>query len=279
MRAMLVTLAFLGAIATARVFAAQQTTTDAQPITEDREAEIEAVESKQADESPPAAWTDLLLDGTLAGWVQFGGSASFTVQRNEIVGTSRPGIEDSYLCTEAEFGDFELELECKIEIGLNSGIQVRSQVDRQPPRPQVYGYQVEIDSSSRAWTGSLYDQSRSGWLATTEDNRAAREAFVLGKWNQIRIVATGSRVRTWVNGVPAIDYSGATDRTGFIGLQIHRTDLTESLEVRWRRLRIRERNPDVSSETSNGVDADAAAEEPDPDAETASRVAEESSAN
>lgn len=215
---------------------------EAEDTTSGSEELPDSEEPPDNDDTPATAWTEMLIDGTLAGWVQFGGNASFTIQRNEIVGTIRPGIDDSFLCTESEYADFELELECKIDIGLNSGIQIRSQIDRETPRPQVYGYQVEIDSSSRAWTGSLYDQSRAGWLATTEDNRAAREAFNLGQWNQIRVVAIGSRIRTEVNGVPAIDFSEATDRTGFIALQIHRTDVTDSLEVRWRRLRIRVRD-------------------------------------
>lgn len=219
-----------------------------QPPVDETEPDSASLRSPVFSEAESTVWTNLLLEGTLSGWVQFGGNASFIVQRNEIVGTIRPGIADSFLCTEAEYGDFELELECKIDFGLNSGIQIRSHVDREAARLRVVGYQVEIDSSSRAWTGSLYDQARSGWLVTTDDNRAAREAFVLGQWNQIRVVATGPRIQTWVNGVEAVDFSAATDRSGFIGLQIHRTDIADSLEVRWRRLRIRERSAEETAE-------------------------------
>ncbi len=209
------------------------------------EANPEAVSSEAAaatgadTPAQASAWTELILDDSLMGWVQLGGNASFTIQRNEIIGMTRPGIDDGFLCTETEYENFELEMECKVDPGLNSGIVIRGQLASDAPRLQVEGCQVEIDSSPRAWTGSLYDQAERTWLATVADVPEAREAFQPTQWNRLRIVAAGPRVRTWVNDVPAVDYARVKENAGFIGLQMHRTRLADGLEVRWRRLRIR----------------------------------------
>jgi hypothetical protein len=207
-----------------------------------------------------SAWTALIRDDSLTGWVQVGGNASFTIQRNEIIGVTRPGIDDGFLCTETAYDDFELEIECKVDPGLNSGIVIRGQLAPDAPQRQVGGVQVEIDSSPRAWTGSLYDQGEGSWLATVTDVPEAREAFDPTQWNRLRIVAEGPRVRTWVNGVPAVDCARVNEQAGFIGLQIHRTRVADGLEVRWRRLRIRavsEATPtEEASDLATDTDAD-----------------------
>jgi hypothetical protein len=186
-------------------------------------------------------WVDLIAGGEAGGWTRLGGRAEFAWNDGVIVGTARPGTPTSYLCTTDEYSDFELVAVCKIDAGLNSGIQLRSRVKKSGQVSEIVGLQVEIDSSQRFWTGGLYDEGRRGWLFTLENRPEARAAFRIDQWNTLRIVAQGPTIETWVNGVPAASINQAPDDSGFIALQVHSTDLTESLQVRFRELKIRPR--------------------------------------
>jgi hypothetical protein len=189
----------------------------------------------------------------LAGWIQKGGKATYRVENGEIVGRSVPRTPNSFLCTEREYGDFVLELEFRVDSELNSGVQVRSHCFDEPRTEshggkdyriaagRVYGYQVEIDPSARAWSGGIYDEGRRGWLDDLKDNDAARQAFKPGEWNHFKIECRGESIRTWINGVPAADLTDAANPSGFIALQVHGVgNRTEPLEVRWRNLKLTE---------------------------------------
>ena len=196
-----------------------------------------------------------LFDGkTLDGWKQHGGKALYTVKNGEIIGSSVPNTPNSFLCTEKEYGDFILEVEFKVHPELNSGIQIRSQVfaeekeietegkKRKLPADRVHGYQVEIDPSERSYSGAIYDEARRGrFLADLADNEAARKAFKQGEWNKFRIECKGDSIKTWINGVPAVDLKDSVTPKGIIALQVHGVrDRADPLEVRWRNIRIKE---------------------------------------
>lgn len=173
-----------------------------------------------------------LFDGkTLEGW-DARGQAEFAVEEGVIVGRTGKGGH-GWLCTPRTYGDFILELEVKIERG-NSGIQIRSHFE---PNDKMVGYQVEVDSSPRSWSGGLYEQGRRGWLQTLTNNPAARAAFKTGEWNHYRIVCEGDSIKTWVNGIPAADYRDSMDLEGVIALQVHSG---KNVEVRFRNIRIQD---------------------------------------
>lgn len=185
-------------------------------------------------------WTDLIRGDDLSEhWVQRGGEANYHVEDGVIVGTTVPDTPNSFLCTKMDYSDFVLELEVKVDPELNSGIQIRSQSRAEYRNGRVHGYQVEIDPSDRAWSGGIYDEARRGWLDDLEDQPEARKAFKNGEWNRYRIRANGDTLRTWVNGVPVAHIVDSVDRSGFIGLQVHSTESSEPLQVRWRNIRIR----------------------------------------
>ena len=71
-------------------------------------------------------WVELFDGKTLEGWTRMGGNASFEVVDGAIVGTTAPDTPNSFLCTEREYGNFILEMEFKVNEGLNSGVQFRS---------------------------------------------------------------------------------------------------------------------------------------------------------
>jgi hypothetical protein len=166
----------------------------------------------------------------LTGWRQIG-DARWEIESGELVGSIGGGSQ-SFLATEHEFSDFVLELELKNELPGNSGVQVRS---HQNDKGKVFGYQIEIDPSERAWSGGLYDEGRRGWLFDLKDAPEARAAFRNGDWNHYRIELRGNRIRTWVNGVPAVDTTDEADASGFIALQVHSGNNTR---VRFRNVRL-----------------------------------------
>lgn len=183
-----------------------------------------------------------LFDGkTLGGFRQLGGKAKYEATDGMIVGSSVPNTSNSFLCTEKYYGDFILELEFKVDPGLNSGVQVRSHSYPDQRGGRVHGYQVEIDPSARAWSGGIYDEGRRGWLFDLKQNEAARKAFKQDDWNHYRIEAVGDRIKTWINGVAAADLRDSMTPMGFIALQVHGVGgRTEPLRVRWRNLRIKD---------------------------------------
>lgn len=186
-------------------------------------------------------WTPLFNGKNLDGWVQKGGQARYTVEKGTITGTSTPNTPNSFLCTTAEYDDFILELDLAADDGLNSGIQIRSQVNTAQNNGHVFGWQVEIDPSARAWSGGIYDEGRRGWLYIPEINPEGKKAFRTGgQWNHYRIEAIGNTIRTWVNGVPAAFLVDTLLEKGFIALQVHSIDKPglAGTQVRWRNIRI-----------------------------------------
>jgi hypothetical protein len=199
--------------------------------------------------------TELFNGNDLSGWKQRGGAAKYSVEDGEIVGRSVPDTSNTFLATEKDYGDFELELDFKIDDPtFNSGIQIRSHAKPQGDSERVFGYQVEIDPNpDRAWTAGLYfeggsDKREAGWLNDLSDNEAARKVFKLVEWNHVRIVAEGRHIQTWLNGVPAADFTDSDDEafvpSGFIALQVHAVgDAKEPKEVRWRNIKLVEIEP------------------------------------
>lgn len=193
----------------------------------------------------------------LKGWTKRGGKATYKVENGEVVGRSAPNTTNTFLCTDKDFGDFELEYDFKIDdTDFNSGVQLRSHARPEKNEERVYGYQVEIDPKPRAYTGGIYFEGgskdndgnwiRKGmWLQDLSQNEAARKAFHLGEWNHIRVVAKGRRLQTWVNGVPAADYTDDDEKaftpSGFIALQVHAVGGSkDTKEVRWKNIKLKE---------------------------------------
>ena len=191
----------------------------------------------------PAAsqnWKPLFNGKNLKGWQQLNGKAAYKVKDGAIVGYSKMGTPNSFLCTRQAYGDFILEFEFKVDEGLNSGVQFRSESLKSYNNGRVHGYQFEIDPSARAWSGGVYDEARRGWLYPLTKNPAARSAFKSNQWNKARIEACGNVIRTWINGIPCANVWDDKTLSGFIALQVHQigNKQDEGKTIAWRNLRI-----------------------------------------
>lgn len=200
-----------------------------------------------------AKWQELFNGRNLKGWTKINGTADYKVVDKTIVGISKMGTPNTFMRSNKMYGDFILEFDFKVDDGLNSGVQFRSNSLKEYRDGTVHGYQFEIDPSSRAWTGGIYDEARRGWLYPMTYNPAGQKAFKNNEWNTARIEAIGNSIRTWVNGIQCSELLDDVTQTGFIGLQVHsigNKDL-EGKTVAWKNIRIMTENLDQFKSPDN----------------------------
>jgi hypothetical protein len=126
-----------------------------------------------------------------------------------------------FLVTNDTYGDFVFKCEVKMPKGKsNSGIMFRCHKKHN----RVWGYQAEVDPSSRKWAGGLYDEGRRGWLSPLKNQPKKQNAFKRHGWNEYKIKCVGDRLQIWVNGVKTTDYRDPVDIAGHIALQHHGED-------------------------------------------------------
>jgi len=190
-------------------------------------------------------WENLFNGKDFTGWKVLNGAAEYTIQDGAIVGHSKLKTPNTFLCTEKMYGDFILEMDFKVDEGLNSGVQFRSNSFKEYNNGRVHGYQYEIDPSPRAWSGGIYDEGRRGWIYPMDRNPESKTAFKAGAWNKLRIEAIGTSIRTWLNGIPVADIIDDLTATGFIGLQVHNIQREDQVgkTVQWKNIRIHTENP------------------------------------
>lgn len=155
-----------------------------------------------------------------------------------------------FLTTKKEYADFVFEAEVKMPKGkANSGFMFRAH----KAKNRVFGYQAEVDTTDRKWSGGLYDEGRRKWfISPNRDHAATKEAggasiaafrkragdcFKRHEWNRYRIVCQGDHIQIFVNGVMTTDCHDAKDAKGYIALQHHGE---RGQTYRFRTIRIKE---------------------------------------
>ena len=190
-------------------------------------------------------WEKLFNGKDLKGWERLNGTAEYAVVNGEVVGTSRVNTPNTFLATTRTFGNFILEYEMKMDEGLNSGVQIRSESKPEINNGRVHGYQVECDDSPRGWTAGIYDEARRGWLYPVEYNQAAKSSYKRAKWNKFRVEAIGNSIRTWLNDVPCANLVDDMTPQGFIALQVHgigKEEANAGKTICWKNIRIMTEN-------------------------------------
>lgn len=160
-------------------------------------------------------WSPLFNGKDLSGWKAHG-AERWVVEHGEILGEAVTK-EYGYLATEKTYRDFELRAKFKAEGTGNSGIFFHSSLTG----TAIAGVQAEVDPRPGMHTGGLYESAGREWLV--KPGPEAEKALRIGGWNDMRVLVEGPHVRTWVNGVAAVDYvdPGPKYTDGVIALQLH----------------------------------------------------------
>ena len=208
--------------------------TNQNPLTQQRDT-IPDIKSKD--------WVSLFNGKDLSGWARKQGTATYRVQDRAIVGRTMQSSANTYLCTDKEYGDFELTFETKI-LGGNSGVQIRSLSKPEYKNGKVHGPQIEIEPAPGS-SGYLYSEG-TGRQWITRD-QPIQDALINDQWNRYIIRAEGDRIQTWVNGQKIADiHDPKSSKNGFIGLQVHSIKNDQGpFEMGWRDIRIRELRPET----------------------------------
>ncbi|MDQ2718872.1 MAG: DUF1080 domain-containing protein [Bacteroidota bacterium] len=175
-------------------------------------------------------WQSLFDGKTLSGWKKLAGTADYKVENGAIVGTTVVNSGNTFLVTKKEFDDFVLEMDVKInDTTSNSGVQMRSHFNSSGHNGKglVFGYQFEIDPSSRKWSGGVYDEGRRDWLYPVSLHQEAQNAFKIGVYNHLKMECIGNEIKTWINDIPVAYLVDTIDKKGFIGLQVHAVTKSE----------------------------------------------------
>jgi hypothetical protein len=133
----------------------------------------------------------------LEGWKVCGGKAEkWAAEEGTIVCLGGGG---GWLMTTQEYADYELRLEYKMSKMSNSGVALRAP---EKGDPAYVGMEIQlIDDENwpglQSWqhTGSIYDVVP----AAKQANKP------IGEWNQMKIVAKGTRITVELNGETLVD--------------------------------------------------------------------------
>jgi hypothetical protein len=166
-----------------------------------------------------------LFDGfTFNGW-EGDTLKTWRIEDKMIIGGSlRKNVpENNFLCTSRSYGNFILKFKIRLvgqEGFINAGLQFRS-VRATNPSNEMIGYQA--DWGNGYWA-SLYDESRRNKTLESPDSAKVLTWINQNNWNDYVIRAENNRIRLFINGHKAVDYSesdASIPLSGLIGLQIH----------------------------------------------------------
>ena len=209
--------------------------------------------------------TNIFNGSNLNGWLNYGGG-KFYVEDECIVAEAIMGLPNTFLHTEKKYQNFELEFDVKLDTVLNSGVQIRSNIysedtetvrwggrfDEQGEKILKYlrrkagvfwGYQIEIDPTSRAWSGAIYEEAGRGFLHTPGTDQKAKSAFKPLEWNHYKIRVKDNHIQSWVNSVMVGDVYDDLTGNGYIALQLHgigKKKFKSNKKIRWKNLYLKE---------------------------------------
>ncbi len=147
-------------------------------------------------QDPAAQWRGYRLDSLPAGW-HFDSTTR--------VLTRATGGGD--IVTRDQYGDFELELEWKIDSAGNSGIFYRATEGTDVIYMNATEMQI-LDNAGHADGKNALTSTGSNYALYAPTIAAARP---VGEWNEVRIVANGAHVEHWLNGTKVVEYEMGSD--------------------------------------------------------------------
>jgi hypothetical protein len=178
-----------------------------------------------------------LFDGkTLEGWecdpVEL--TSHWKAENGELLGEN-PDKEGSVLWTTKSYGDFEIECEyITLSDDYDTGLFIRN------PSHQV---QIGVSRSlQKDMTACIYAPMDDRGNYPGQSDKVA-EFHKIGEWNHLKVIVTGKRIQTVLNGESMVDYTGVVlEDEGPVGLQLHGG---VHMAMKFRNIRIRESSSDI----------------------------------
>ncbi len=174
---------------------------------------------------------DLFNGKDLEGWQTYG-TEKWYVENGTLVCESGADKQYGYLATRDYYNDYDLTVEFKQEADGNSGIFIRSFIEKDV---QINGWQVEVAPKGQD-TGGIYESYGRGWLVQIPDEK--ENVLKENDWNTMRILVQGNVVKTWLNGEEMVNLTDDKigKGQGRIALQIHDGG---GIKVLWRNLKLK----------------------------------------
>lgn len=176
--------------------------------------------------------SESLFDGkSLDGWIcdPVEQAPDWKVVDGELLGEN-PTEKASIIWTTSSFRDFEVECEyIALNDDYDTGLFIRG---------LTHQVQIGISRSLRKdMTACIYapKDELGSYPGQTDKVEAIHKE---GEWNHLKVVVTGKRIQTFLNGEPMVDYTGVVlVDEGPIGLQLHGG---VHMSVKFRNIRVRE---------------------------------------
>lgn len=203
-----------------------------------------------------------IFDGqSLDGWrvVPEKTAGDWSIKEGVITGIGKEN-RLSYLVWKEELADFEMKLRYRLRTVGNTGIEIRSRVDKTGKRPYE-GYHADLGHVGigphilGAWDFHFAKRNEPGCKRGTSltihkdghesrkkiDGALSADDVRRRDWNDVHIIARGRHCQLFVNGKLSSEFTdnmdGAALLTGVIGLQLHDAGMhVEFKDVRLKRL-------------------------------------------
>ena len=161
----------------------------------------EAPAADQAAAPRDEGWTNLFDGSSVAAWRGYRQDSMPSGWRIEN-GTLTKDTVSGDIMTREQFGDFELELEWKLDVGGNAGIFYRGTREYDYIFWSAPEYQLLDDANAPDGKNRLTSAASNFGLY------AAPAGIVKphGEWNAARIVVDGAHVEHWLNGRKVVEY-------------------------------------------------------------------------
>jgi len=187
-------------------------------------------------------FTPIFNGKNLDGWTLVGQHGpGYVIEDGKIVCPANGG---GNLYTKAEYADFVLRFEFRLETGSNNGIGIRAPLEGDAA---YQGMEIQVlDHDAPIYRGKLKPAQRHGSIY---DVAAAKDGALkpLGEWNREEITAKGRRITITLNGKVIVDanlddvkdpdvlkrHPGIARTSGHIGLLGHNS------RVEFRNLRVK----------------------------------------
>lgn len=159
----------------------------------------------QRPEGADAAWIELFpAEGEPAGWTARHWADVAQPPREPTRWSVRDGVlhggepRGTWLMSEREYGDFELEFEVRLGERGNSGLALRAPLAGDPAfdalELQLADLRYNPEAKPSELTGGLYRAIA-----------PSRQPYRPTEWNRVRVELRGARLRAWLNGEPIQD--------------------------------------------------------------------------